>query len=118
MSNLEQVDQPTRFVGRETELSETRQILKNADCRLLTLVGVGGIGKTRLAIRLAKNQQQAFADGVWFVNLQPLQSGKQIVSAVVDAMGVVLSGYDSPENQLLQYLQDKNLLLLLDNFEH
>jgi predicted ATPase len=117
-SNWEQVDQPTRFVGRQTELSETKQILKNAACRLLTLVGVGGIGKTRLAIQLAKDQQQAFADGVWFVNLQPLQAGKQIVSAVVDALGVVLSGHDIPENQLLQYLQDKNLLLLLDNFEH
>ncbi len=117
-SKLEQVDQPTRFVGRATELSETRHILKNPDCRLLTLVGVGGIGKTRLALQLAREQQQAFADGGWFVNLQPLQSGKQIVSAIVDALGVVLSGYDTPENQLLQYLRDKNLLLLLDNFEH
>ena len=117
-SNLAQVDQPTRFVGRETELSETQQILKNADCRLLTLVGVGGSGKTRLAIQLAQAQQQFFGHGVWFVNLQPLQSGKQIVSAVADAVGIVLSGYDTPENQLLQYLQDKNLLLLLDNFEH
>lgn len=117
-SNLEQADQPTRFVGRETELSETKQILKNADCRLLTLVGVGGIGKTRLARQLAKDQQQTFWHGVWFVNLQPLQSGKQIVSAVVDAVGVVLSGHDTPENQLLHYLHDKNLLLLLDNFEH
>lgn len=117
-SNLEQVDQATRFVGRETELNEITHLLDNADCRLLTLVGVGGIGKTRLAVQLAKGQQRAFLHGVWFVNLQPLQSGKQIVSAVVDVLGVVLSGHDTPENQLLQYLHDKNLLLLLDNFEH
>ena len=100
-SNLEQVDLPTRFVGRETELAETKQLLKNADCRLLTMVGVGGSGKTRLAIQLAKDQQQAFAHGVWFVNLQPLQSGKQIASAVMDAVGVVPSGHDTPESQLL-----------------
>jgi predicted ATPase/DNA-binding CsgD family transcriptional regulator/Tfp pilus assembly protein PilF len=117
-SNLEQVDLPTRFVGREPELSETKQLLKNTDCRLLTLVGVGGIGKTRLAIQLAKDQQQIFAHGVWFVNLQPLQSGKQIVFAVMDAVGVVPSGHDTPENQLLQYLHEKKMLLLLDNFEH
>jgi predicted ATPase len=117
-SNLEQVDQPTRFVGRDIELRETNQLLKNADCRLLTLVGVGGIGKTRLAIHLAKGQKQAFAHGVWFVNLQPLQSGNQIASAVMDAVGIVPSGHDTPENQLLQYLPEKKMLLLIDNFEH
>ncbi len=117
-SNLEQVEQTTRFVGRETELSETKQLLNTADCRLLTLVGVGGIGKTRLAIRLAKEQQQVFTHGAWFVNLQPLRSGKQIASAVMDAAGMVPSGLDTPENQLLHNLQEKNMLLLLDNFEH
>jgi predicted ATPase/DNA-binding CsgD family transcriptional regulator len=117
-TNLEQVEQTTRFVGRETELSETRQLMNNADCRLLTLVGVGGIGKTRLAIQLAKDLQQAYAHGAWFVNLQPLQSGKQIASAVMDATGIVPSGHDTSENQLLQNLQEKEILLLLDNFEH
>lgn len=121
-SNLDQVDQPTRFVGRETELTETREILQSADCRLLTLVGIGGSGKTRLAIQLARDLQQVFAHGVWFVNLQPIQSGPDtagtIVGAIADAMGVVLSGHETPQNQLMQYLRDKDLLLLLDNFEH
>lgn len=117
-SNLEHVEQTTRFVGRETELSETDQLLKNPNCRLLTVAGVGGIGKTRLAIQIAKNQARNYAHDIWFVNLQPLQSGKQIVPAVMDALGVVPSGHDTPEDQLLHYLQDKELLLLLDNFEH
>jgi predicted ATPase/DNA-binding CsgD family transcriptional regulator len=117
-SNLDHFDQPTRFVGREIELTEIRQLLNKVDCRLLTLVGVGGVGKTRLAIQLARLQQVAFQDGVWFVNLQPLQSGAQIVSVVMDAMGVVPSGHDSLEKQLLQYLQGKEILLLFDNFEH
>lgn len=117
-SNLEQVDLPTRFVGRETELRDTKRMLSNPDCRLLTLVGVGGAGKTRLATRLATDQLHSFAHGVWFVNLQPIQSGRQIASAIMDAVGIAPSGHDAPENQLLQYLQGKQTLLLLDNLEH
>ena len=117
-SNLDQFDQPTRFVGRQTELGELTLLLQNPDCRLLTLIGVGGIGKTRLAIQLARLQQSAFQEGAWFVNLQPLQSGTLIVPAVIDALGVVPSGHGSLENQLLQYLQGRQILLLFDNFEH
>lgn len=76
------------------------------------------MGKTRLALELVKAQRAQFVDGIWFVDLQPLQSGDQIISAVMDAIGIVPSSQAALDNQLLRYLEGKKTLLLLDNFEH
>ena len=64
----------TAFVGRQAEVNELNELLADANCRLLTLLGIGGVGKTRLAIAVAEQQVSDLADGVWFVNLQPVSS--------------------------------------------
>src|SRR5690349_16504166 len=74
------------FVNRVSEIEELTHRLNHADCRLLTLVGPGGIGKTRLAIRVATNCAEQFDDGVYFVPLQPLDSPEFIVSAIIDVV--------------------------------
>jgi predicted ATPase/DNA-binding CsgD family transcriptional regulator len=106
------------FVGRDSELAETSHQLTNTGCRLLTLVGPGGMGKTRLAIRAAQNCADQFEDGVYFVPLQPLDSQEFLCSAIADAVHFSFSAGGDPQQQLLQYLQEKTLLLVLDNFEH
>ncbi|MDQ4076341.1 MAG: tetratricopeptide repeat protein, partial [Chloroflexota bacterium] len=105
----------TSFVGREKELAEIAKRLNNRDCRLLTLVGPGGIGKTRLAIEVARQQAEHFPHGIYWIDLQPVQSVALLVTAIADAFS--LSSHDNPRQQLLHYLQDKTLLLILDNFE-
>ena len=108
--------QATPFVGRSGELVEIAARLRDPACRLLTLVGPGGIGKTRLALEVA--QQVTFPDGVFFIPLQPLTSAEFIVTSISDVLH--LSSYGNPDvrTQLLAYLQNKYLLLVLDNFEH
>ena len=108
---------PTPFIGRTDEIPELSQLLDNPDCRLLTLVGPGGIGKTRLAVEVARCMQGGFPDGVYFAPLQPLQSADQVLSAIIDVLPLQISG-DDPKSQMLDYLHEKNLLLILDNFEH
>jgi predicted ATPase/DNA-binding NarL/FixJ family response regulator len=110
--------QLTVFVGRAEEISEIRHLLDNPDCRLLTVVGVGGIGKTRLALQAAGQMADRFADGLFFVALQPVTSIQFFISTIADAIGYILSGPEAPQQQLLQYMSDKELLLLIDNFEH
>ena len=107
---------PTSFIGRAEEIAELGSLLDNPDCRLLTLVGPGGIGKTRLAVEIARTKLENFPDSVYFVPLQPLQVPDQVLAAVIDALPLQVS--DDPKQDLLNYLREKRLLLVLDNFEH
>lgn len=109
--------QSTSFVGREEELADMTSMLADPTCRLLTLVGPGGIGKTRLAVETAVRVTADFAAGVRFVNLQPVET-TDFLSAIADALSITLAGHNAPQTQLLGYLQDKEMLLVLDSFEH
>jgi predicted ATPase/DNA-binding SARP family transcriptional activator len=110
--------QATPFLGREQELAGLSRYLAAPHTRLITLVGPGGIGKTRLAIELARRHAGSFADGVAFVALQPVAAPAQLLAAIAEATGCHLSGSGPPRVQLLGHLRERELLLLLDNFEH
>jgi predicted ATPase/DNA-binding CsgD family transcriptional regulator/uncharacterized protein HemY len=109
--------QPTPFFGRQFERAEIVQRLADSNCRLLTLTGTGGIGKTRLAIRAAAEVLDSFAHGVWFVSLQSVNSSELLLTTVADMLNVPFSATTDLKAQLRTYLSDKEMLLLLDNFE-
>lgn len=109
--------QVTPFIGREQVIAEIETQLQEAECRLLTLFGLGGIGKTRLAITLGERQLSNFPDGVWFIRLQPVTSSDWIVLTLIETLQVP-EGLEDSRQKLLNYLSDKKVLLLLDNFEH
>ncbi len=107
----------TTFVGRSVELSQTTKLLLDSACRLLTIVGPGGIGKTRLSIQIATSLTDRFKQGVYFAPLQGIYDREFLVSAIAEAVDFSLSGHQDPLAQVLNYLSDKNILLVLDNFE-
>ncbi|MBV7333334.1 tetratricopeptide repeat protein [Chloroflexi bacterium TSY] len=138
---------PLPFVGRKQEMAELHRLLvKETNCRLLTIVGPGGMGKTRLAIetaraflptsepalistpsadtpdRLSRNDELSFADGIFFVPLNPVGTTEEITAAITGAVTAATGDSFYAETpldaQLLNYLREKNLLLILDNFEH
>lgn len=110
----------TTFVGRESELRDVTEQLMQDDCVLLTLVGAGGVGKSRLALSTAHEQlgKPNFPDGVFYVELAAATTVQNITSYISDALGLELKGVSDKQNQLNHYLRDKRILLVLDNFEH
>ena len=109
---------PTSLVGREHEVGTIETMLREKDVRLVTLVGPGGVGKTRLAIEVARRSREAFADGVIFVPLAPLRDPELVPSALAETLGVKDIADRSLQEALKRHLQDKEMLLLVDNAEH
>jgi DNA-binding SARP family transcriptional activator/predicted ATPase len=106
------------FVGREPVLARIEQRLHDPGCRLLTLVGPGGSGKTRLALEAAARQIDHYPHGIFFVSLAPLDAVETIVPAIAQSLGFTFHGEEEPKEQLLSYLREKSVLLVLDNAEH
>ena len=111
--------QTTPFIGREDELTDLSRLLHDPAARLITIFAPGGMGKTRLALAAAQQYLEASQDRVYFVDLAPLPSEENIVPAIAEAAGYPFQGdARTPEQQLLDYLREKQMLLVLDNFEH
>src|SRR5919112_656247 len=109
---------PTRLVGRDHDLQEIAELLGGAETRLLTLTGRGGIGKTRLALEVARDTVGEAVDGVAFVALAPLRDANLVVPTISQALGLKEAVRLSPLDALCEHLREKRMLLVLDNFEH
>src|SRR5215472_17499308 len=109
--------QLTSFVGREQEIARVSSLFLREEVRLLTLTGPGGVGKTRLALAVAEGVQEHFRAGVCFVSLAPITEAELVLPTIAGTLGVKATQTRSQEERLLSFLRDRELLLLLDNFE-
>ncbi len=118
--------QTTPFIGRQAELNQIQQQLNNPHCRMLTLVGWGGSGKTRIGQKVGKSVISQYINGVWFVPLAGLDINdidpeiaiNLLLTTIAETLPFTFSGQEKPFTQLLDYLRERELLLILDNFEH
>ncbi len=108
----------TSFIERPADLDDITQRLEDPNCRLLTLTGTGGIGKTRLAIETARYELTNFRQGVYFVPLASVDLPDFLVQTLATTLNISFQNTKDPEQELFNYLRDRELLLILDNFEH
>lgn len=108
--------QLTSFVGREDEVAEVAKLLSGS--RMVTLAGVGGAGKTRLAVQTAAEALSNYDNGVWLVELAPVTDADQVVPTVMDVLGIEEKPTEDPMDTTVKWLSDKEILLILDNCEH
>jgi len=108
--------QPTSFVGRDEELSRVQELVRSNV--LVTIVGAGGMGKTRFALRIATNLLNETSGGAWFVDLAPVSDASLVASTILSALGADQTGSTPPLDRLIAYLKKRALLLLIDNCEH
>jgi predicted ATPase len=106
----------TKFVGRERELAEARRLL--TEKRLVTLMGAGGVGKTRLALRVAEEARADYRDGVWFVELSALDDAELLAATVAAALELAAQSVRPAVDVLVDHLERRDVLLVLDTCEH
>jgi len=109
---------PTPLIGREHEIRVITKQLLELPCRLLTLTGPGGIGKTRLAIEVGRQLESHFTDGVYFISLAGIGMTESIIPAIADTLGLTFSRPAAPIAQIAAHLRNKRILFVLDNMEH
>ena len=109
--------QPTPFLGREKEVDALQQLLLRESSRLVTLTGPGGVGKTRLGLQVAAELAEHFPDGTWFVSLAPISDPDLVIPTISQVLGLREARDQAPLEHLKSALQEKKMLLLLDNFE-